>query len=66
MFMEAILEQLIADFHERDLPAFTRRHIQLPWLSNKIRQDMVSFPGHIGFTFNAIPEGIHTLSKFRR
>ena len=34
--MEAILEQLIADFHERELPTFTRRHIQLPWLSNKI------------------------------
>ena len=34
--MEKIIEQLVADFHERDLPAFTRRHIRLPWLSNKI------------------------------
>lgn len=34
--MEKIIEELIADFHERDLPAFTRRHIRLPWLSNKI------------------------------
>ena len=34
--MEAILEQLIVDFHERDLPESTRRHIRLPWLPNKI------------------------------
>ena len=34
--METLLEQLIADFHERELPAFTRRHIKLPWLSGKI------------------------------
>ena len=34
--MESILEELIADFHERSLPAFTRRHIKLPWLPNKI------------------------------
>jgi len=34
--MESILEELIADFHERSLPTFTRRHIKLPWLSNKI------------------------------
>ena len=34
--MEKIIEQLIADFHERDLPVLTRRHIRLPWLSNKI------------------------------
>lgn len=34
--MESILEELIADFHERSLPAFTRRHTKLPWLPNKI------------------------------
>ena len=34
--MESILEELIADFHERSLPALTRRHIKLPWLPNKI------------------------------
>jgi predicted AAA+ superfamily ATPase len=34
--MESILEELIADFHERSLPTFTRRHIKLPWLPNKI------------------------------
>ncbi len=34
--METIVEQLIADFHERDLPAFTRRHVRLPWLPRKI------------------------------
>ena len=34
--METILEELIADFHERSLPTFTRRHVQLPWLPNKI------------------------------
>jgi len=34
--METLLEQLIADFHERELPVFTRRHIRLPWLSGKI------------------------------
>lgn len=34
--MESILEELIADFHERSLPAFTRRHNKLPWLPNKI------------------------------
>jgi len=36
MVMEALLEQLIADFHERDLPPLTRRHVSLPWLSGKI------------------------------
>jgi hypothetical protein len=35
-YMESILEELIADFHERSLPTFTRRHIKLPWLPNKI------------------------------
>ena len=34
--MKTILEQLIADFQERDTPAFTRRHVQLPWLANKV------------------------------
>lgn len=34
--METILEELMADFHERDLPPFTRRHVKLPWLPNKI------------------------------
>ena len=34
--METLLEQLIADFHERELPAFTRRRVQLPWLPGKI------------------------------
>ena len=34
--MDTILDQLIADFHERDLPDLTRRHTQLPWLPNKI------------------------------
>ncbi|MDD5154210.1 MAG: ATP-binding protein [Desulfovibrionales bacterium] len=34
--METILEELIADFHARDLPALTRRHARLPWLPNKI------------------------------
>ena len=33
--MEELLEQLIADFHERDLPSLTRRHIRLPWLPKK-------------------------------
>ncbi len=30
------LKQLIADFHDRDLPAFTPRHIRLPRLPGKI------------------------------
>ena len=34
--METVLEQLIADFHERDLPSFTRRHVELPWISQKV------------------------------
>ena len=34
--METIIEQIIADFHERKLPAFTPRHAELPWLSNKV------------------------------
>ena len=34
--MEALIEQLIADFHERDLPSFTRRHVRLPRLPLKI------------------------------
>ena len=34
--METILEELIADFHERSMPEFTRRHVKLPWLPNKI------------------------------
>ncbi len=34
--METIIEHLIADSQERNLPKFTRRHIELPWLPNKI------------------------------
>jgi len=34
--MEAIIEQLIADFHERPLPSLTRRYAQLPFLTGKI------------------------------
>ena len=34
--MESLLEQLIADFHERKLPVFTRRHVQLPILPGKV------------------------------
>lgn len=34
--MESIIEQLIADFHERELPKFTRRQCNLPWLPGKI------------------------------
>jgi predicted AAA+ superfamily ATPase len=34
--MEMLLEKLIADFIERDLPGFTRRHVQLPRLPKKI------------------------------
>ena len=33
--METIIEQLIADFHERSLPRLTRRRAQLPWLPGK-------------------------------
>jgi predicted AAA+ superfamily ATPase len=34
--METMLEELIADFHERSMPELTRRHVKLPWLPNKI------------------------------
>ena len=34
--MERIIEELIADFHDRELPSLTRRHASLPWLSGKI------------------------------
>jgi len=34
--METILDQLITDFHERELPALTPRHTKLPWLPSKI------------------------------
>jgi uncharacterized protein len=34
--MQTLLEQIIADFHERQLPEFTRRQTKLPFLSNKI------------------------------
>ncbi len=34
--METLIEQLIADFHERNLPDFTRRRVQLPMLAHKI------------------------------
>lgn len=36
MFMETIIEHLISDFQERNLPQFTPRHVKLPWLPNKI------------------------------
>ncbi len=34
--MEHLIEKLIADFHERTLPALTRRRLRLPMLPNKI------------------------------
>jgi hypothetical protein len=34
--METLIEGLIADFHERSLPTFTRRRVSLPLLPNKI------------------------------
>ncbi len=34
--MQTILDQLIADFQERDLPALTPRQTDLPWLPGKI------------------------------
>ncbi len=34
--MQALIEQIIADFHERPIPAFTRRQAKLPMLANKI------------------------------
>ncbi|ALP53222.1 ATPase [Candidatus Tenderia electrophaga] len=34
--MDALLEQIIADFHERPLPQLTRRTVELPALTNKI------------------------------
>lgn len=34
--MQSILEELIADFHERGLPDMTRRQARLPWLPGKI------------------------------
>jgi len=34
--MDALLEQLIADFHERPLPELTHRELELPTLSGKI------------------------------
>ena len=34
--MENLIDQLIADFHERELPHFTRRHARLPMLPNKV------------------------------
>jgi hypothetical protein len=37
--METIIEHLIADSQERNLPKFTRRHIELPWLPNKTDHD---------------------------
>ena len=33
--METISFQLISDSHERDLPSFTRLHIETPWLAGK-------------------------------
>jgi len=34
--MHSILDQLIADFHERELPVMTRRKTSLPWIPGKI------------------------------
>ncbi|MHB8763322.1 MAG: ATP-binding protein [Deferrisomatales bacterium] len=34
--MDALFEQLIADFQERDLPALTPRDARLPWLPGKV------------------------------
>lgn len=34
--MDALFEQLIADFHERDLPALTPREVRIPWLPGKV------------------------------
>lgn len=34
--MQTIIDQLIADFHERELPDMTRRQTKLPWLPGKI------------------------------
>lgn len=34
--MNSIIEQLIADFQEFELPELTRRNIRVPWLDNKI------------------------------
>ncbi len=34
--MQTIIDQLIADFHERQLPEMTRRQIRLPWIQGKI------------------------------
>jgi predicted AAA+ superfamily ATPase len=34
--METVLDQLISDFQERDIPSFTHRDIEVPWLKGKI------------------------------
>ncbi len=34
--MQTIIDQLIADFHERELPDMTRRQKELPWLPGKV------------------------------
>lgn len=34
--MQTIIDQLIADFHERELPDMTRRQARLPWLPGKV------------------------------
>ncbi|MFC1830376.1 ATP-binding protein, partial [Thermodesulfobacteriota bacterium] len=34
--MDTIIEHLISDFQERNLPQFTPRHVKIPWLPNKI------------------------------
>jgi predicted AAA+ superfamily ATPase len=36
LFMQTIIEQLIADFQERKLPNMTRRRAGLPWIPGKI------------------------------
>jgi len=55
--METIIEHLIADFQERDLPKFTRRHAKLPWLPNKIDTVIgMRRSGKTWFIFQAISD----------
>ncbi|WP_291323007.1 hypothetical protein [Desulfonatronospira sp.] len=34
--MQTIIDQLIADFHEQELPRMTPKQARLPWLPGKI------------------------------
>jgi predicted AAA+ superfamily ATPase len=34
--METVFDQLISDFQEREIPSFTHRDIEVPWLKGKI------------------------------